>query len=180
MKKSFTLIELLVVIGITLLLVFGVVTGLSAGRESREVKTTAERVRTMILEARSRAMNPEDTALGLQYVKLVFDTANQPNKVSIVEHYASPAIPDKIVQEYLLPKSIKIEPDISFLGGVTSRYCLVKAQNNVSEGRGQGIGVISFATDAPTHTMTISDISGTTKYDLKIFGLTGDVEIEAK
>lgn len=187
MKKSFTLIELLVVIGITLLLVFGVVTGLSAGRESREVKTTAERVRAMILEARSRAMNPEEETMGLQRVEIRVGRADnsnpncsiKPYEVKIVEVYNNS---EKDIQDYVPPKNVKVEFEDP--GSVIKQqngcyyYFLFDDTNTLT----LGYIFLTVTQDViidKVVNMNISDVSDTTKYQLKIHSPVGNVDIEA-
>lgn len=70
MKKSFTLIELLVVIGIVVLLTAGIVAGLSSGKQKREVKTTAEKLKYVVTEAVSQAKTPDDNLFGLEKIEI--------------------------------------------------------------------------------------------------------------
>ena len=70
MKRSFTLIEILVVIVILALLIVGGVSALGVKRKEKDVKTTAEKLRTYIMEARSMAMTPKDTSFGLHKIQV--------------------------------------------------------------------------------------------------------------
>jgi len=103
MKKSFTLLELLVVIGILLLLVVGAVVGLSVARSKRQVKTTAEKLKTLIVEAHAAALMPSDAVFGLQKVQVQIYPGD---KVSVVEIASS----QKEIQKLAIPSGMQIGP----------------------------------------------------------------------
>lgn len=89
MKHGFTLIELMVVIGIVVLLTVGSVYGISNSRSGRQVKTTAEKLKSFLMEARSMAMNPSDTSFGVICIRTKiypFNSANsKKNLVEVIE-----------------------------------------------------------------------------------------------
>lgn len=70
MKRSFTLIELMVVIGLVVLLTVGTIAGISASRSKKQVKATADRLRSVISDAVSYAQHPSDTDFGLQKIQI--------------------------------------------------------------------------------------------------------------
>ena len=70
MKKAFTLIELLVVIGIIVLLTAMSVYLLTASRNKRQVKSTAEQIKSFLMEARSSAMNTADSDTNVTYYEV--------------------------------------------------------------------------------------------------------------
>ncbi len=107
-SKGFTLIELLVVMGIVLLLSFGIVAGLSVTRQKKQARATAEKLRDYLNEARSMAMMPDDTALGLE--KIQVRIYNEPtNKVELHEISSSGT---QLISEFDIPKGITIGDDM--------------------------------------------------------------------
>ena len=183
MKKGLTLIELAVVIGIVLLLVFGVLTGLSMSRQRREVKTTAEKLKSMILEARSRAMNPSDDAYGLKgyQIRITKDPpANGNYTVSIYEKFDPAPMSGNKVQEFIFPKSVSIVPvganiDIHSVGGGSeeSFYHFNFNAENASE-----LGYAEFKNNVNENSFNVSDTSDEETFQLTILKVTGNVEIE--
>ena len=176
MKKGLTLIELAVVIGIVLLLVFDVLTGLSMSRQRREVKTTAEKLKSMILEARSRAMNPSDDAYGLKEVDIRINKGT-PYDVSIIEVYLDNS--EDTIQEFLPPNSVRITPaivgsNIDLHPGGSHYYFSFEARNDKNQ-LGQIDHLIGGSTSAA---IEISDTSDEEKYILTVYGITGNVDIE--
>ncbi|HLB95417.1 MAG TPA: hypothetical protein VJK26_00740 [Patescibacteria group bacterium] len=86
MKKSFTLIELMVVIGIVVLLTAGSVAGISASRTRKQARDSAERIKSFLTDARSRAMAPRDSDFNMKYIQVriyPFDSTVEANRNKI-------------------------------------------------------------------------------------------------
>lgn len=89
MKKSFTLIELMVVIGIVVLLTVGSITGIVYSSKEKNIKGTADKLRSVISAAVSSAQNPDEGDYGTYkiQVRVYFSGSNNPqsdqNKIRV-------------------------------------------------------------------------------------------------
>lgn len=105
-RRGFTLIELVVAIVIVGLLIVGGVSALGVKRKEKDVKATAEKLRTYIMEARSMAMTPEDTDFGLQKIQVrVYGTGRKVSLYKIKE-----LSDEQIFQNFEIPNNITILP----------------------------------------------------------------------
>lgn len=85
-SRGFTLIEIAVLILILVMLIVGGVSSLSSSKKRRDVKTTAEKLKTLVLEARSQALTPADTAFGLQKIQVrIYQDMAQIPQVEVFE-----------------------------------------------------------------------------------------------
>lgn len=177
MKKSFTLLELLIVITILLMLVVGAVVGLSVARGKRQVKTTAEKLKTLIVEAHSAALTPSDTTFGLIKIQVQIYPGN---KVSIVEVTSG----SKEIQKMAISSGIQIGPSAPPTNGNMScspdcgnpnpsYYYFSFVANNPSA-LGQ---VTDVGSQSENIKIKVSNTSETDVYVLNVDRLTGNVTI---
>lgn len=75
-KRGFTLIEILIAIGIIVILTSLTIYGLTSARSRRSVKTTAEKLKTFLVEARGSATTPSATSFGLACMRVKYDKTN--------------------------------------------------------------------------------------------------------
>lgn len=89
MKSGFTLIELLVAIGIVVLLTAASLTGITASKNRRQVKTTAEKLKYTINEAIAQAKTPDDTLHNLYKIQIrIYPyNSNDPDNTNKVDVY---------------------------------------------------------------------------------------------
>lgn len=142
-RGGFTLIELLVVLAIMILLTVAAIMGLNFSNKTRQVKSNNDMIKSLILEARSMAMNPQDTDYGLNRIQIRFypwnsDSVSKQNSIEIYKCPSSDTVDPgcktsgMLIKTYVLPEGLKIEADhtppdgnmtCSFNPGVKKDFC---------------------------------------------------------
>jgi len=178
LKKSFTLLELLIVVAILLLLVVGAVVGLSVTRSKRQVKTTAEKLKTLMVEAHAAALAPSDAVFGLKKIQVQIYPADKGNKVSVVEVTSS----SKEIQKLAIPSGIQVGPSAPPTNGNMScspdcgnpsyYYFSFVANNPNTLGQITDVG-----SQSENVKIKVANASGTDVYTLNVDRLTGNVTI---
>lgn len=193
MKKSFTLIELMVVIGLVVLLTAASVAGISASRNRRQVKTTAEKVKSFLMEARSRAMNPDDTSFGVTGigVRVYPSTSSDVSKIKTFKIVSG--IPNSEVSEFKFSKGIDVGPGdnssgVSSINNKGNMKCdpincinpvfyffTFEANSAATLGQIKDSGTDSDGNKTPIF-ITVTD--GSQTYTLKMNNITGIITIK--
>src|SRR3972149_9924248 len=86
----------MVVIGIVVLLTAGSVAGISASRTHKQARDSAERIKSFLTDARSRAMTPRDSDFNMKYIRVriyPFDSTDDQNQNKILLYKLSRDIP---------------------------------------------------------------------------------------
>lgn len=102
MKKGFTLIELMVVIGVIVILTVGSITGLVYSSKEKNVRGTADKLRSVISAAVSLAQAPNEGDFGTYKIQVRVYTSdsslvNDQNKVKVFK--CTTNLPDSCVSE---------------------------------------------------------------------------------
>lgn len=108
-KPAFTLIEGLLVAGIILLVTILSVTGLSYSRKQKQVKTTAESLRNLLIEARSLALASKEDVYNLDKIQVRLYRSDPSKKIEIYQILID-GTATKIEKQIELPSSVTIEP----------------------------------------------------------------------
>lgn len=107
--NGFTLIEIMLVIAIVIILVAGSIAGMTASRDRRNVKTTADRLKYFLEEARAKAVTPDDTSFGVVKIMIkVFPEsyAANPNQIRAYTETASNV--ETEIAKFEAPKGITV------------------------------------------------------------------------
>lgn len=113
----------MVVIGIVVVLTVGSIAGISASRSQRQVKTTAEKLKSFLMEARSMAMNPSDTSFGVAYIKVKIYPytytldSSKTNKIELQGLDKNGAETGGVIKSFGLPSGISIDAEKSSPNG---------------------------------------------------------------
>lgn len=107
-KSAFTLIEGILVAGIILLVTILSVTGLSYSRKQKQVKTSAESLRNLLIEARSLALASKEDVYNLDKIQIRIYASDPSKKIEIYQILID-GTAAKIEKQIELPSSITFE-----------------------------------------------------------------------